>query len=564
MSRRITTSYEIVTPESAADGDSAENGWEDKKGETFDDVDEAISWLRRKGAIHPSNSHFSKGTWYSTDEDMNVRTGAWTTYAFHLSGFSVEEQRTIFNAIRGRSNPVKKKRKSKRVARRGGRVMTVTTSSRVVKTTRMNPKGVGRTSYRGHTIRVTYLRGMLGGAWDAEILKGTHHVHAVGSAKSRADAYKRARAYIDGDRSNPRIPRNVTETEHRVGDVVVTIERWRLPSATACIFVTAHGPHGSKRWEAKSQGPSSGGYNKGVQAASRVMFKISGEWGSEGSENLDEIARAAAVAVRNRSNPSPEFHHYAGQRFTAKRLDAELDRFNKDNGLTKATGQFTLARAYGGTAVHWTYPDTSERDISGYTTPEKAYRAWMLSRERHAKMYRKNDATNPSFGSSQGFNIAVARLKSGVILFMTKSGLWKPIAQVGRFKPALYNGGIPNTHYERLKRIHSDVAQFGAEPWPEMPNINRARSNPHDPRTASTQRLPVIRVMIPASTGKDPRRAETQRLKVVRSKNNPGCALRISKSTWRRLPKVDRKGRCFVRCKMSKRGATRWVRCVVR
>ncbi len=101
---------------------------------------------------------------------------------------------------------------------------------------------------------------------------------------------------------NPK-PRGLTTTTHRRGDVDVIINRWRNANSTAFISVETSGPRGVKVWEAKSQGPSAGGYSKPTQAAERVYKKITGEWASWGGENLDKIADAAAAAVSTKSNP---------------------------------------------------------------------------------------------------------------------------------------------------------------------------------------------------------------------------------------------------------------------
>lgn len=85
---------------------------------------------------------------------------------------------------------------------------------------------------------------------------------------------------------------------------------------------------------------------------------------------------------------------------------------------------------------------------------------------------------NPSYGSKRGFNIAAAKLVDGSVLFMTRGGRWKPISAIASSRPALFNGGIPNTHIDRLIRssVGNKVSWTGAEPWPEMPNLKR--SNP--------------------------------------------------------------------------------------
>ncbi len=107
-------------------------------------------------------------------------------------------------------------------------------------------------------------------------------------------------------RSNPR-QRNLSVDVERVGTIVVTIVRWRNANATAFINVTADGPDlGVKTWEAKSQGPSSGGYNKAVQAMENVIHKIGGYYISLGGEKLKALAEIAADALkkaRGKTNP---------------------------------------------------------------------------------------------------------------------------------------------------------------------------------------------------------------------------------------------------------------------
>jgi hypothetical protein len=94
---------------------------------------------------------------------------------------------------------------------------------------------------------------------------------------------------------------------------------------------------------------------------------------------------------------------------------------------------------------------------------------------------KTSPSRNPSYGSKRGFNIAAAKLVDGTVLFMTRGGRWKPISALGSSKPALFNGGIPNTHVDRLLRssVGNNVSWTGAEPWPEMPNLKR--SNPAMP-----------------------------------------------------------------------------------
>lgn len=108
----ITTTYQIVTPESAEDGDYAEQGWEDEDGESMlpdeydiEDnitaVDKAVEFLKnKKYTTEPSSSDFHVGISYSTpDADHNYSTGEDTYYACHLNGFTPEEELKIFKIM---------------------------------------------------------------------------------------------------------------------------------------------------------------------------------------------------------------------------------------------------------------------------------------------------------------------------------------------------------------------------------------------------------------------------------------------------------------------------------
>ncbi len=113
-------------------------------------------------------------------------------------------------------------------------------------------------------------------------------------------------------RARRRNPSGVTTTVHTVGQTQVIINRWRNRNATAFITVTAQGPKGVKSWDAKSQGPSAGGYSKPDQAIERVYHKIAGalslrqlaavvrERPQDSSRSLDTLAETAAVALNAR------------------------------------------------------------------------------------------------------------------------------------------------------------------------------------------------------------------------------------------------------------------------
>lgn len=108
----ITTTYEIVTPESAEEGDYAEIGWENEEGEdmTPDEydaeegitaVDKAVEFLKDNGPVEPSSSRFSVRTWYTHYGEQDWRDGSYTNYNYFLNGFSEEEEREIYSRVTG-------------------------------------------------------------------------------------------------------------------------------------------------------------------------------------------------------------------------------------------------------------------------------------------------------------------------------------------------------------------------------------------------------------------------------------------------------------------------------
>lgn len=110
--RRIRTAYQIVTEESASQGDFAEQGWGDEDGVLFEEnygdpddgaVPSAIRWLQSKGSLEPSCTVFHRGIWYSqADADIDMYSGEHRTESYHLSGFTVLEEHSIFRALTGK------------------------------------------------------------------------------------------------------------------------------------------------------------------------------------------------------------------------------------------------------------------------------------------------------------------------------------------------------------------------------------------------------------------------------------------------------------------------------
>jgi len=80
----VTETYATTTPESAADGDFADTGWINKDGRRFNTLFEVAEYLNDRGAWYPSSTSIDRYTWFSTEADIDYRTGEETVYSFHL------------------------------------------------------------------------------------------------------------------------------------------------------------------------------------------------------------------------------------------------------------------------------------------------------------------------------------------------------------------------------------------------------------------------------------------------------------------------------------------------
>jgi len=104
----IRTSYDVCTPEFSEFGMFADTGWEDEEGfdcmqdPEMDPVETAIFFLEDQGAVeYSSGPGFLPGGWYSSEPVENYITGETKTYNFHLSGFSDEDLKVIYENIMG-------------------------------------------------------------------------------------------------------------------------------------------------------------------------------------------------------------------------------------------------------------------------------------------------------------------------------------------------------------------------------------------------------------------------------------------------------------------------------
>lgn len=120
--RAVVFTYEIVTPESAEEGDAEERGFLSTSGQQLpldyadlqqsrpadEDIQNPVSGaeeaakmiLDELGFIEPSSSSWHKGVWYSqADGDPDYATGAETRKAAHLYGFSEREEYWVWQLI---------------------------------------------------------------------------------------------------------------------------------------------------------------------------------------------------------------------------------------------------------------------------------------------------------------------------------------------------------------------------------------------------------------------------------------------------------------------------------
>jgi hypothetical protein len=103
--RGFIVSYSVVTPESAENGDTEDNGYDDYHDCEPDEldaqdgltaVDLAITYLKDKGATS------SYGSWYSAEPDQDFRTGNETTYDYHPTNFTPAEEEAILKGVTGK------------------------------------------------------------------------------------------------------------------------------------------------------------------------------------------------------------------------------------------------------------------------------------------------------------------------------------------------------------------------------------------------------------------------------------------------------------------------------
>ena len=98
---KIIETYEIISPESVEVGDVEDSGF----GETYelDTMYEVIRFLDDRGPFE-TDSNFRPGLWYTNYGDQDFRTGSYENKSYHLSGFTPEQEKEIFDALTGKED----------------------------------------------------------------------------------------------------------------------------------------------------------------------------------------------------------------------------------------------------------------------------------------------------------------------------------------------------------------------------------------------------------------------------------------------------------------------------
>jgi len=102
--------FDLYTEESIEAGDTEDGGYDGAENcavDEFDDgmtaVDKAIRFLTREHCVEASSSHFHEGLYYTdSDNDIDYRTGEETQHSYRPVNFTADEQRAIFDAIKGK------------------------------------------------------------------------------------------------------------------------------------------------------------------------------------------------------------------------------------------------------------------------------------------------------------------------------------------------------------------------------------------------------------------------------------------------------------------------------
>ena len=99
----VNKTYDVVTPESAEDGDTADSGFEFED-QIYDGLEDLIQSNSNEGWIEWSSSHPDDHDWLISEPSSDMHTGEETSYGLHIRRVdgkpkSEEEIRLISNGF---------------------------------------------------------------------------------------------------------------------------------------------------------------------------------------------------------------------------------------------------------------------------------------------------------------------------------------------------------------------------------------------------------------------------------------------------------------------------------
>lgn len=412
----------------------------------------------------------------------------------------VVEAELALEALKSRSNP--KRPKHRRRVRRGGRVMTVTTSSRVVKTTRMNPRGKAKITdaYR-KTFFEHYLIAALWSSNDNSDESGGEPLDKnYGIEDFAPDSFKKLRADCD-------------RFIDKYAPVLAALDadgRETADQAGHDLWLTRNG-HGVGFWD-RGLGEIGDVLAKGV--GWRTPFpEIDLEVGDDGKIH-------ALFTGSTKSNPRPSKTHieYVIQGNYGYGWDDE------NTELTRADAKRSLGeyRANG----QGSYRLIRRRVKNDATNPGPTAKEAALLKMMQDDYVRARRAYDERRFDANARALRTKAVKARIRL----RGWWRAINH--KYKLGLFK----NPHDPRTA------------PTVRIPAVVRASipAASGDPRHAETRRLRVVRVGARSNPA-------------IALKLSSATWRRLPKRDRRARGSIR-----FVRCKTSKRGAAHWLRCVVR
>ena len=99
----VKITYSKTTPESAEAGEFSDTGWVDEEGQTFESVEDVVSFLKQEGVSQCSSSPWSPGSWYETESSTSdFETGEEEVRGYHLYNVTPEQEQAIYQGVMGR------------------------------------------------------------------------------------------------------------------------------------------------------------------------------------------------------------------------------------------------------------------------------------------------------------------------------------------------------------------------------------------------------------------------------------------------------------------------------